>query len=292
LAQVGSTADLSPCYRWLAQDKDDFALLEIPFYSLPGPEYPETKRLYASTLHWKGLVNGYSGMTPARQITLGQELDDFPGERSLGAIRELGRQGLRYIVVHSLEEGFDREAWEGDGRWRLARSMTLRPVYVSQGDYVYEVNPYGPALITAPQTVADPRWRARLPRSVEANFSASISLLAYEVYEGEEGSLSLTLYWQALGPIEEDYTVFVHLLDAEGVIVAQGDSPPVEGHYPTSLWRPGELVRDEHRLASGPRDMMKGVRFAVGLYLPDTLERLSVVNAVGCERADHVVLPR
>jgi hypothetical protein len=289
LAQVGSTAQLPEVYRWLAHDGDDYAILEIPFYSAPQPEYPETKRLYASTIHWKQLVNGYSGFTPDRQPELAQQLADFPDERAIAALQELGAQGVRYLIVHSLEQGFDRDSWEADGRWRLARSLTLRPVYESGGDFAYEVNPYGQALVTAPETVTDPHWRKRLPRPAEADFAGLISLLAYEILEGEEGNLSMVLYWRCLERMENDYTVFVHLLDDEGNIIAQGDSPPVQGHYPTTMWAVGEMVRDEHPLVGPPEVLAHGVRFAVGWYSAQE-GRLGVV--IDLEATDHVDLPR
>jgi hypothetical protein len=289
LAQAGSTAQLSGVYRWLARDRDDFAILEIPFYSAPQPEYPEAKRLYASTIHWKQLVNGYSGFTPSRQPELAQRLAGFPDQRAEEALQELGTQGVRYLIVHSLEQGFDRDSWEGDGRWRLARSLTLRPVYESGGDFAYEINPYGQALVAAPETVTDPFWRERLPHPVEADFAGLISLLAYEVLEGEDSSLSLVLYWRCLERMENDYTVFVHLLDDEGNILAQGDSPPVQTHYPTTMWAVGEMVRDEHPLVGQPEAMARGVRFAVGWYSAEE-GRLEVITDL--EATDHVDLPR
>jgi hypothetical protein len=291
LAQVGGTAQLPEVYRWLARDRDDYAIVEVPFYSAPQPEYPETRRLYASTIHWKQLVNGYSGFTPSRQPELAQQLAGFPNQGAIAALQGLGRQGVRYLIVHSIEQGFDRDSWEADGRWRLARSLILRPVYESGGDFVYEINPYGQALVTAPETVTDPFWRARLPHPVEADF-APISLLAYDVLEREDGSPSLILYWRCLERMETDYTVFVHLLDTEGNIVAQGDSPPVQGHYPTTVWAVGEVVRDEHLLV-GPPEVARGVRFAVGWYSPQE-GRLGVVtdNEQVMEATDHVDLPR
>jgi len=293
LAQVGSTAQLPGVYRWLDSDRDDYAILEMPFYSAPQPEYPETRRLYASTIHWKHLVNGYSGLTPSRQPELAQRLAGFPDQGAIAALQELGAQGVRYLIVHSLEQGFDRDSWETDGRWRLARSLTMRPVYESGGDFAYEVNPYGQALVTAPETVTDPFWRERLPRPVEADFAGLISLLAHEVLEGEDGSLSLVLYWRCMERMENDYTVFVHLLDAEGNIMAQGDSPPVQGHYPTTMWAVGEMVRDEHPLVGPPEAVARGVRFAVGWYSAQE-GRLRVVtdHEQMLEATDHVDLPR
>ncbi len=289
LAQVGSMAQLPEVYGWLARDGDDYAILEMPLYSAPQPEYPETRRLYASTVHWKKLVNGYSGFTPSRQPELAQWLAGFPDQRAVATLQELGGQGVRYLIVHSLEQGFDRNSWEADGRWRLARSLTLRPVNESGGDFAYEVNPYGQALVTVPETVTDPFWRERLPRPAEADFAELISLRAYEVLEGDDGSLSLVLYWRCLERMENDYTVFVHLLDAEGNIVAQGDSPPVQGHYPTTTWAVGEMVWDEHPLVGQPEAMARGVRFSVGWYSAEE-GRLGVVTDL--EATDYVDLPR
>jgi hypothetical protein len=174
----------------------------------------------------------------------------------------------------------------------LARSLTLQPVYEFGGDFVYEINPYGQALVTAPETVTDPFWRERLPRPREADFGL-ISLLAYETLEREDGSLSLVLYWRCLERVESDYTVFVHLLDAEGNIVAQGDSPPVQGHYPTTIWAVGEIVRDEHPLVGPPEAIVHGVRFAVGWYSAQEGRLGAVTDGEKVSEAtDHIDLPR
>jgi hypothetical protein len=73
--------------------------------------------------------------------------------------------------------------------------------------------------------------------------------------------------------------VFVHVVNANGEIVAQSDSQPLNGQYPTSIWSPGEIVVDERfiRLVPGTH------RIFVGLYRWDTGERLPAV--VDGERA-------
>jgi len=72
--------------------------------------------------------------------------------------------------------------------------------------------------------------------------------------------------------------VFVHLLDAEGRIVAQHDSQPQDGAYPTSVWDAGEVVADEHVLDL-PVDLPAGhYRLRVGWYLPGSGDRLPVVG--------------
>jgi hypothetical protein len=287
-AQIGTLNNLPLVYHWIRSDPDPFAILEIPLYAPPLQEYPEAKRMYASTLHWKRLVNGFSGITPAFYRRLGEVLQDFPALTAVRATEELGRQGLRYVVVHSLEENFDRKQWEEKGVYQAVRSGTLFFRYTAQGDYVYEVNPYGAGLFTTQESLADPRWQALARQRVGADFAGKVTLLGYEVQEERE-SLALSLYWQAREPLAADYTVFVHLLDASGAKIAQADSPPDEGRYPTTAWEPGEVVRDVHRIPL--TEAKGGSHFVVGLYLLATMERLPVTDATG-QTKDSIVLAR
>ena len=100
---------------------------------------------------------------------------------------------------------------------------------------------------------------------------------------------TIDLYWQALSPIGNDYTVFAHLVNAYGRIQAQSDAPPLQGDYPTSLWRPNEQVFDRHVILI-PDQMSGGPFFLfVGMYDPETGERLTYTAADGAT-SDHVTL--
>ncbi|MEZ4594739.1 MAG: hypothetical protein R3D55_26885 [Chloroflexota bacterium] len=86
--------------------------------------------------------------------------------------------------------------------------------------------------------------------------------------------LDVTLYWQAIGPIAEDYTVFLHLLTPEGEFVLGQDGQPLGGLYPTSFWGEGEVVVDGR---SWFADVPPGeYQLQVGLYLLATGQRLPV----------------
>ena len=77
----------------------------------------------------------------------------------------------------------------------------------------------------------------------------------------------MTLTWQGLAEMDEDYTVFVQVLDAADRIVGQADAWPAQGTFPTSHWRRGEAVTDPH-LVQLSADMGPGEhRVIVGLYL-------------------------
>jgi hypothetical protein len=95
------------------------------------------------------------------------------------------------------------------------------------------------------------------------------------------GALSLTLLWQARARMDRDYTVFVHLVDREGRILAQWDAQPRGGTYPTSLWENGEIVKDEHELML-PAHLPAGeYQLTVGMYLLETMQRLPTFDAQG-----------
>jgi hypothetical protein len=87
-------------------------------------------------------------------------------------------------------------------------------------------------------------------------------------------TMALTLTWQALSPVDEDYTAFVHLLSEDGSRLAQRDSRPCNGQCPTVDWRPGVIQTDTYALPTAA-----GVaRLAIGLYLVDTGDRVPVVG--------------
>jgi hypothetical protein len=86
--------------------------------------------------------------------------------------------------------------------------------------------------------------------------------------------LNVRLVWATDQRPETDYSVFVHLLDSRGTLVAQHDGMPDGGRYPTSLWAPGEAVADERPLIL-PGDLAPGTyTLYAGLYDPRTGIRL------------------
>jgi hypothetical protein len=119
------------------------------------------------------------------------------------------------------------------------------------------------------------------------SFDNQITLLGFDLSRANNNPKSkilpearkrnLKLYWRADTIPTSDYTVFIHLLDLQGNLVAQFDSPPAAGAYPTSVWNPGEIIADEHRLGELPPGRYT---LQVGLYRLDTGQRLPVVGKV------------
>jgi len=74
-----------------------------------------------------------------------------------------------------------------------------------------------------------------------ARFANGLDLV--EAKMAPDGS-SVDLRWQARSALAANATVFVQALSADGQLLGQHDSYPLEGRYPTSLWSSGEQVFD------------------------------------------------
>ena len=85
------------------------------------------------------------------------------------------------------------------------------------------------------------------------------------------------LHWRATDFVYADYTGFVHLVGADGLI-AQHDQPPLAGFLPTSHWSSGLALADDYTFEI-PADTPPGAYpLHAGLYDLDTLERLPITR--------------
>ncbi|MBP6016474.1 MAG: glycosyltransferase family 39 protein [Candidatus Promineofilum sp.] len=91
----------------------------------------------------------------------------------------------------------------------------------------------------------------------------------------------IALRWFAAAAVPVDYTIFLHLRDAAGQLVAQADGPPLADWYPTSGWSPGEWVVDDHSFTL-PSTLSPGVyQLVAGLYDPLSGERMGEEQRLG-----------
>ncbi|MBN1284425.1 MAG: DUF2142 domain-containing protein [Anaerolineae bacterium] len=104
------------------------------------------------------------------------------------------------------------------------------------------------------------------------------------------GAFDVTLYWELLTDVGEDFTIFVHLIDAAGDIRGQGDGPPLYGDYPTSLWLPQQMVIDVHTIAIDAAAPPGEYTLAVGMYRPHDGSRLGVQDADGRPQPDDAFI--
>jgi 4-amino-4-deoxy-L-arabinose transferase-like glycosyltransferase len=121
--------------------------------------------------------------------------------------------------------------------------------------------------------------------SLNANFSDMIELGGYSLdLDGiaPDGTVQLGLYWQPLvAEFSKAYKVFVQLRNEDDQIVAQADHFVFENLLTASVliqaMQKGQWLRDTADLEL-PADLPSGTyRLLVGLYDPDTSERLPLV---------------
>jgi hypothetical protein len=119
----------------------------------------------------------------------------------------------------------------------------------------------------------------------------TIRLLGYDLEQRQEAGgaiLDLSLHWQAAQVPETDYTVYVHLMDEEGQLLAQHDAPPRDGTYPSSWWLPGQVVVDQHTVHLDGA-YAGSARLLVGMYDPATLTRLPAYDGAGQRLPDDTI---
>ncbi|MEW5985280.1 MAG: glycosyltransferase family 39 protein [Chloroflexota bacterium] len=157
----------------------------------------------------------------------------------------------------------------------------------ASGETLYTAD-LGPLTVTATERLYSP---PPMTYPLAATFGGEIALLGYDLAAGEQpGAYQLTLVWQAVQQPAADYTVFVHVLDANGVCCLwQSDAMPRQGAYPTGRWLPGEVVVDEYTIQIAA-DLPPGdYPLEVGLYVAEDGRRL-LMEMTGVEPGDALWL--
>ena len=217
-------------------------------------------------------------------------------------IHLLGRENL---VVGA------RNTWPGLGRfptslWPVGRAFCdVTPVHVEAWTAVPELydvevglydaktndrleaanesgEPVVPPLVGRVRVAPAQPLRVSPQRAAQADFGSAVLIGSDAPESARPGeAVPLRLYWRATSLLDQDYTVFVHLLDSSGKLLAQVDSQPRGGAYPTSAWAAGDVIPDDHTL-NLPANLAPGdYVIRVGLYLAPNGPRLPLKSSAG-----------
>lgn len=116
---------------------------------------------------------------------------------------------------------------------------------------------------------------------LEAQLGLLARLHGYEVETPSPERVLLTLYWEPLSRSAQPYSMYVHLIDAQGVLIAQRDSHPGLGRAATTAWEPGRLFADPVQIIL-PEGVAAGlVTFKVGLWEPNSGDYAWLLDATG-----------
>ncbi len=105
------------------------------------------------------------------------------------------------------------------------------------------------------------------PSPALASFGDFAQLISYSVVSDTTGHF-IKLNWQPQRAADKDYTVFVHVVNADGSPAFQSDGPPAQGEFPTTRWLQSAAFADLHPITLPPHFKPGPYRLQVGLYDP------------------------
>ena len=115
-----------------------------------------------------------------------------------------------------------------------------------------------------------------------ANFAGQVYLHEANVEQLDPDRLRVDIYWEAEGAIEDDLSVFVHVIGPDGLI-GQSDAPLASGRWRGAWWQPGLIVRESHDIVLDEPFDNERHEVRVGLYRTEGGQRLPVVGSAGEE---------
>jgi hypothetical protein len=192
-------------------------------------------------LLWLGIVLAgvlrYMQTTPAAQ---GRLL--FPALAPIGVLLALGLMA------------WSERAWPVAGIVLMLFSLTLTaPLFVIRPAFAKPVIAQVPAEA----------------RPAQARFGDRVELMGVQLPDHVEPGaiLHMTTYWRALQNISTDQRLLIRLMRPDGSSAGQLDARLGTNLYPTTLWRPGQIVVDSHDVradADLPASMLLHVQLGVG----------------------------
>jgi len=100
------------------------------------------------------------------------------------------------------------------------------------------------------------------------------------------GVAAIKLTWRVAAPVSRNYKVFVHVMQPDGFVIGQHDAAPLNDLRPFPTLPVGELVEDRHGVAL-PTNAVEPLRIVVGLYDPETGERLRTLDGRDAVEISH-----
>jgi hypothetical protein len=128
-------------------------------------------------------------------------------------------------------------------------------------------------------------------QSTELRFADEIRWIGYRVNNPQQrvqpgDELDVTLYWQALKPLDKNHSAFIKVYGKGDVPVHELDTYPGGGMLQTTLWQPGDVIADRYRLRiedtmTNTQLMPTELRLDVGFYDFTTKDELATLDGAG-----------
>ncbi len=133
-------------------------------------------------------------------------------------------------------------------------------------------------------------------------FADQVRLAGYQVGRplAPGSAMPVTLYWQALRPIERRYKYILRLIadggNGQQEVISITEREPYDGALPTTQWQPGKTVIEYSGVASldRPEGEVGCCVLTVQMYDAETLEKLPITRSAGAqigEDGQTLILP-
>ncbi len=176
----------------------------------------------------------------------------FPGLSAFGLLLALGLTALMQDARGKMQAGSQRVSESTNQR--ISKSANRYAVRIT--NYALPIAALALACIALfgyfIPAYAEPSMlnmaSVKIDQPINVTFDGKAELLGAQVdrTQAQPGDpIKVTLYWRVLAAMDQTFVEFVHLIDGDGIIVAQRDTWPGRGMYPTVLWQPGQVFADE-----------------------------------------------
>ncbi len=223
----------------------------------------------------------YDGDLPVYPLPDSRPLDPAATE---AALLELAQPGGRvFAVLWATDESDPERFVEG---WLDTRAYkALDSWYGNVRLVVYAVPEQSPQ---APEQMLDVPLQN--PETGDEITLLGYSLLNDQLAAGDIAQI--TLFWQADRTPVRRYKAFLHVLDSANHIVGQRDAELGGGARLTDGWSPGEVIIDNYGVPIHPATPPGEYRVEVGMYDPETGQRLLAPDGQGQIWLDPVTVER
>ncbi len=128
--------------------------------------------------------------------------------------------------------------------------------------------------------------RPEIAHPADINFGNELRLLGYT----QTGERQVTMFWEAIQPLAEDYRVSIVLRDPLGQSWGQWDGRPTAYYYPTDRWKPGRVVFGRYDLDLMPGSPPGDYGLDVGVYTEADPVGLDVLDKAGAPQGKRALL--
>ncbi len=156
---------------------------------------------------------------------------------------------------------------------------------ISQVGTLYENYRLPPSLDASLQT----------QRPLDAHFAGGMSVLGIDLPQGAAirpgRPMPVTIYFSTSQPIENFYTLFLHLADGQNRLLYQFDGVPAQGRHPTAQWIPGAVFADTYWIQPAEAMVDGLATLSLGFYpVDDISQRQPLLDATGAQLGDRLLL--